>query len=389
MKIMMVTNTFTPHVGGVARSVQRFTDEYRKMGHEVLVVAPSTSKPTHDNNTVRIPAIDDINGSSFSLPMPVIGSIKKKLAAATAMFTPDVIHSHHPFLLGDVARILSVQFRVPLVVTHHTMYEQFASYTSKKMVSPEFVIGLATEYANLCDHVIAPSQSTAEILSSRGVRQPMTVVPTGVDVETFASGDRTLWRQKCGIPLDAPVIGHVGRLAPEKNLGFLTKAVRAYLRKHTRVHFLLVGDGPAREQAYADLGERCHALGSRGGDELAAAFCAMDCFIFSSKSETQGMVLTEAMAAGVPVVAIDAPGARDVVIDRMNGRLVPDDLNHFCNAIRWTLERKPDLAHNARRTAMSYSQRACAIRALAVYEKTPYGSKKVRMLRHIATRLTR
>lgn len=389
MKIMMVTNTFTPHVGGVARSVQRFTDEYRNMGHEVLVVAPTYREPTHDVGTIRIPAFNDINGSSFSLPIPVIGDLKRKLAAATAGFDPDVIHSHHPFLLGDVARILSVKFRVPLVFTHHTMYEQFAAYTSKNLASPEFVMGLATEYANLCDHVIAPSQSTADILKDRGVSQRMSVVPTGVDVESFARGDRRMWRDRCEIPMDAPVIGHVGRLAPEKNLGFLTRAVRAFLRRHTRVHFLLVGDGPSKDETYAQLGERCHAIGSRNGHELASAFCAMDCFAFSSKSETQGMVLTEAMSAGVPVVAIDAPGARDVVVDRMNGRLVPDDMQHFCNALRWVLERKSDLSVNARRTAMSYSQRSCADKALAVYESTKFGSKKIRMLHAIASRITR
>lgn len=389
MKIMMVTNTFTPHVGGVARSVQRFTDEYRRMGHEVLVVAPTYKEQVSEFDTIRIPAINDINGSSFSLPVPVIGALKQKLAAATVSFGPDVIHSHHPFLLGDVARILSVRFRVPLVFTHHTMYEQFASYTSKNLASPAFVMNLATEYANLCDHVIAPSQSTADILRDRGVTQRMTVVPTGVDVESFARGDRNMWRERCNIPLDAPVIGHVGRLAPEKNLGFLTRAVRAFLRKHTRAHFLLVGDGPSKDETYAQLGERCHAIGSRNGAELASAFCAMDCFAFSSKSETQGMVLTEAMSAGVPVVAIDAPGARDVVVDRMNGRLVPDDFQNFCNAIRWVLERRSDLSVNARRTAMSYSQRACADRALSVYGGTRFGSKKIRMLHAIATRITR
>src|SRR3990172_3888517 len=125
MNIVMFTNTYTPHVGGVARSVEAFSGAYRRRGHRVLVVAPEfADQPQHEEDVVRIPAIQNFNGSDFSVVLPVPGSLDDVLDA----FKPDIVHAHHPFLLGNTA-VRVARFReLPLVFTHHTLYEQYTHY---------------------------------------------------------------------------------------------------------------------------------------------------------------------------------------------------------------------------------------------------------------------
>ena len=386
MNIFMVTNTFVPHVGGVARSVQRFSEAYQALGHEVTVVAPGVpGQEVEETGVVRIPAYGNINGSSFNLPA-LSAKIEKSLTLAGVLHGPDVVHSHHPFLLGELARRLSDRWRVPLVFTHHTMYEQYTysmGEAGKSAFAPTFVAHLATEYANNCDCVIAPSESTRDILRSRGVVTPIEVVPTGVDVGRFARGDKQAWRRRLGIPSTAPVVGHVGRLAKEKNLAFLARAVRGFLQSSPEAHAIIVGDGPATDETRAAflrgaMASRIHFLGTRHGQELVDAYHALDVFAFSSTSETQGMVLVEAMAAGAPVVALDAPGARDVIVDGVNGHLVKQATPEaLAAAISDAFRRRERLKVGASMTARDFSQASCAQRAVDIYRGASSAPTKI------------
>jgi glycosyltransferase involved in cell wall biosynthesis len=166
----------------------------------------------------------------------------------------------------------------------------------------EFVARLATLYANLCSRVVAPIHSIALLLRERGVRRPIEEIPTGVDISFFAAGNGKKFRRDSDLPENVLVIGHIGRLAPEKNLAYLAEAVAIFMERAPEAHFLVVGDGPAQseiKQTFADrhLVDRLHLAGEAAGSRLRDAYSAMDLFVFSSKSETQGMVLAEAMAA--------------------------------------------------------------------------------------------
>ncbi|MFH2124320.1 MAG: glycosyltransferase [Pseudomonadota bacterium] len=375
MNIMMMTNTFTPHVGGVARSVETFTAAYRRQGHRVMVVAPEFEKmDENEQDVVRIPAIQHFNGSDFSVVLP----LHANLALAVDSFHPDIIHAHHPFLLGGTALRLARRHELPLIFTHHTMYEQYTHYVpGDSQAMKQFVIQLSTSYANLCDLVFAPSQSVAQLLRKRGVRTPIEVVATGVDVQAFAQGSGPGFRAAMAIPDDAFVLGHLGRLAPEKNLEFLVTAVAAYLQTDSRAHFLLIGSGPSAkiiQQIFAreNLTPRLHHATMLEQPLLASAYQAMDLFVFASRSETQGMVLTEAMAAGVPVVALDASGVREVVADGVNGTLLHDEsITAFVEALRSIAQLSHEqialLQEGARRTARNFSQESTAAKALALY----------------------
>ncbi|SHE66051.1 Glycosyltransferase involved in cell wall bisynthesis [Microbulbifer donghaiensis] len=375
MNIVMLTNTYLPHVGGVARSVSAFSDEYRKRGHRVLIVAPEfPDKVPDEQDVVRIHAIQNFNGSDFSVALPFSGDLSERLDE----FSPDIVHSHHPFLLGMSALRVARERELPLVFTHHTLYERYTHYVpADSQALKRFVIELATRYANLASQVFAPSQSIAELLRERGVKSPIAEVPTGVQLEQFAGGEGTKMRSRLGIPESAFVIGHLGRLAREKNLEFLATATAEFMALHADAHFLLVGSGPLAEQlkvlfASRGLAERLHMPGTLLGDDQRDAYSAMDAFVFASTSETQGMVLSEAMAAGVPVIALDANGTREVVCDGANGRLVMrEELGDFVAATEWlygrSAEQRQALSKAALSTAQDFSMENCAQRALDLY----------------------
>ncbi|HSH30668.1 MAG TPA: glycosyltransferase [Thiohalobacter sp.] len=377
MNIVIFTNTFTPHVGGVARSVQAFTRHYRQRGHRVLTVAPEfKNMPEAETDVIRVPAIQNFNASDFSVALP----IPTGLSEALEEFAPDVVHSQHPFLLGMSAVRMARYLQRPLVFTHHTLYEQYTHYVpGDSPLLRRFVIELATHYANLADQVFAPSESVRDLLHARGVTVPVRVVPTGVEVADFADGDRAAFRREHTIPEDAFVVGHLGRLAPEKNLAFLAEAVAAFVSAHENAWFVVVGTGPSEpaiRECFKRVGcsDRLRILGTLQGPALAAALNGMDVFAFASRSETQGMVLTEAMAAGLPVVALDASGAREVVRDKRNGRLLPSsDTAAFTAALAWVRDRPAEerrrLVDGARATAERFSMDRSADNALACFEQ--------------------
>lgn len=386
MRIVMMTNTYLPNVSGVANSVARFSRSYRERGHEVLVVAPQSDEALEpEDGVVRVPAIQHFNGSDFSVVLPAPLYLTRTLNR----FAPDIIHSHHPFLMGDTAMRAATARGVPLVFTYHTMYEQYTHYVPfGAMRMQEFIIELSTRYSNRCDRVIVPSRSVGRLLRERGVTAPMTVVPTGVDTREFRGGDGAAARAAWGIPQQAPLLGYVSRLAPEKNLEYLARAVALYLRKVEDAHFIVAGSGPARETMQAVFGAagvdaRTRFTGNLTHQPLLDVYAAMDVFVFSSQSETQGMVLVEAMAAGKPVVALDGPGVRDVVRDRVNGRLLPGDAppDTFARALTGVL-RMPASSRRAmqtaaRRTAYRHTTGRCASKALHLYETAieSYGSR--------------
>jgi glycosyltransferase involved in cell wall biosynthesis len=282
---------------------------------------------------------------------------------------------------------------VPIIFTHHTRYEDYTHYVPFSDAMREVAIQIPTHFANLCDGVIAPSESIARVIRKRGVTAPMTVIPTGIDVQAFASADGARFRKRLNIPADAIVVGHVGRLAQEKNLGYLAEGVARFLAREPRARFLVVGDGPAREELKEvfdrqGVAERLLLAGKRTGRVLREAYRAMDVFAFASQSETQGMVVAEAMAAGAPVVALNASGVREVVRDGSNGFLLPADAppEAFADALARCVEPpvREELSRGAHLTAAEFSQERSARRALAFYEETRRATRARRLLHHLS-----
>jgi glycosyltransferase involved in cell wall biosynthesis len=375
MNILLMTNTYLPHVGGVARSVATFEQEYRRRGHNVLVVAPEFEGQAEvEPNVVRVPAIQHFNGSDFSFPVPVPGLLQTALRE----FKPDIVHSHHPFLLGAAAVRIAKSRQIPLVFTNHTLYEHYTHYVgSETNMLARFITTLTVGYSNLCDAVIAPSRSVADMLHSRGVQSHVFIVPTGIETERFAAGDGNALRREFSLPEDAFIVGHVGRLTPEKNLPFLARAVVQFVKRTPHARFLVVGAGPSEDDIRgifreAGLLDRLHMVGVCQGQRLIDAYHAMDVFGFASQTETQGLVLVEAMAAGRPVVALDGPGVREVVESGINGELLAEqDEDAFAATLgRLAAEQAKHpraIRAAAQHTADTLSLERMAERALRIY----------------------
>lgn len=384
MNILMMSNTYTPLVGGLERSVRDCTMAYRRRGHRVVVVAPAfEGMPADEEDVVRLPAIPHVRGSQFSLQLPIPGVLSRALQG----FKPEIIHAHHPFLIGNTALRIARARKIPLVFTHHTLFEHYLhDLPIQTPAAAQFMIKLVTGYANLCDQVFAPSRGVAALMRRRGITSPIRVIPTGIDIQHFARGRGSALRRSLGIPAQAFVIGHVGRLAPEKNLEFLAGALALFLQRRSPAHLLLIGDGPAKEACHARLQRagvqaRVHDPGVLQDQALVDAYHAMDAFAFASKSETQGLVVAEAMAAGVPVVALDACGVNEVVQDRRNGRLVRlQSAEEFAAALQWMADRPAArrrlMGQQAKARASHWAIERCADAALACYAALRYQQRR-------------
>lgn len=377
MNIAMFTNDYKPIIGGVSSSISTFTEDLQAMGQKVLIVTLEfPSAEVSDESVIRLPAIKEVAGTQFSAKLPGSTGLTDQLEA----FAPDIIHSHHPFMVGDTALRVARQRGLPLVFTHHTLYERYAYLFSRESRTLEQIaVAIATEYANLCNLVLAPTHSIKELIESRGVHVPVEIIPTGIDIDAYSNGDRSAFRKEHKIPQDAFVLGYLGRVVEAKNMGFLTKAAVPFLQKNKDSWFLVVGEGESideirRQIRDGGVADRVVLTGSLTGTAAADAYAAMDVFGFASKTETQGIVLIESLCAGVPVIALDAPGARDILKDKETGLLLDEHATceEFASAIKHVKD-SPDLLSSmrkeSRRRAQEFNRKACAEKLLDVYTR--------------------
>jgi glycosyltransferase involved in cell wall biosynthesis len=333
MRIAFFTNNYTPFVGGVPVAIELLATSLRRLGHRVFIFAPDYDEPApEDPDVFRTLSIKHFNHTGFSLPLPLALEVQMQFAELEV----EVVHVHHPFILGQTGMHLARANDLPVVFTYHTQYERYTHYLpfGERMVA-DLAISLSTRFANCCDAIIAPSTDMRNTLLERGVDAPIHVIPTGVDIKRFRGGNPGWLRARYGLPAGDPLIVFVSRLAKEKNVGFILDAFVAVAAARPRARLVMVGSGDEeealrRQAAQADLGARVTFAGTLTGEDLVSAYRAAEVFVFASTSETQGLVVLEAMAGGAPVVAVDAPGVRDVVRDGENGYLVPEgDANGF------------------------------------------------------------
>lgn len=374
MRIAFFTNNYTPFVGGVPVAIESLAKSLRRLGHRVFIFAPDYDEPApEDPDVFRTLSIKHFNQTGFSLPLPLALEVQMQFAELEA----EVVHVHHPFILGQTGMHLAQAHDLPVVFTYHTQYERYTHYLpfGERMVA-DLAISLSARFANCCDTIIAPSTDMRNTLLERGVEAPIHVIPTGVDVARFRGGNPGWLRARYGLPSGDPLVVFVSRLAREKNVGFILEAFGHVAVSHAGARLVMVGSGdeeePLRRQAQdMGLGARVTFAGTLTGEELVSAYRAADVFVFASTSETQGLVVLEAMAAGAPVVAVDAPGVRDVVQTGENGFLVPEgDAGGFAARILEVLgdgTLHARLSAGALRTARSMSIENTAIRVQDLY----------------------
>ncbi|MFO8141919.1 MAG: glycosyltransferase [Marinobacter sp.] len=362
MRVAMFTNNYLPFIGGVPISIERLRRGLEQLDDSTLIVAPRyRNQSEQESAVVRVPSLLAMGDKrEFRLANIFLGQIRKRVRA----FRPDVIHLHHPFWLGSLGLFMAKRLGVPAIYTYHTRLEHYAHFVPLPGTLFRNLIShaLIKRFANRCDSVIVPTDSTEEYLRMIGVTTPTFVQPTGIEFERFQSVDKekieTL-REKLGLT-GQKVFVSVARLSNEKNIDFMIEAIDK-LRQETTVpfQFLMIGDGHQRDRLQKkinslNLESHFRLAGAVEPQDMALWYSLGDAFLFASKSETQGMVILEAMSAGLPVVAVRSSGIDDVVHDGQNGFKTPE------NQARWVARAKQLLEDDELRGSLSQAARSFA-----------------------------
>ena len=375
MRVALFTNNYVPFCGGVTVSVETLRRGLEARGHEAWVFAPRFPGAVDDPPRVlRHPSVPATTYPEFPLAIPFAPDIAARVRALDV----DVFHAHHPFLLGPAAARLARRLGRPLVFTYHTRYEKYAHYVPlSRAVVERAAVALSARFARRADAVIAPSARVRDDLRHHGVRAPITVVPTGVDLTRFRPGERGAARRALGLALDAPLLLYVGRLDREKSVERVLLAFDHVATTLPRARLALVGQGKEaatlqRLAARLPSAARVQFLGAREHDTLAVCYQAADLFVFASETETQGLVLAEAAACGLAAVAVAAPGCDEVVRDGVTGVLAKAEPTALAEAALGLLldhERRAAMGARARAlAAREFDMRLQLDRTLAVYD---------------------
>ncbi len=339
MRIAMFTDTYIPQINGVVTSINLFKNELEKFGHEVFVFAPKDKtlsakeeKQLGKNNIFYFKSVKYPLAPEHQMAYSFSGHLKK---FKDLKF--DIIHSHTPFTLGMLALFLAKQYKIPMVHTYHTLFSEYLHYFPfTKNINLWIVKNASKKYCKKCDLIICPSESMRRELQNYGVNQEIDIVPTGV-ADDFPKNieDPNVFRRNKQIPEDIQVIVYAGRIAKEKNLEFLLKVYREVLKVREHILFVVLGDGDNKkniEKMAADL-KIDHKMKFTGyvsdKKELASWYSLADVFVFSSMTETQGLVVLEAMSVGTPVVAVNAMGVADIIADNLGGYASSPDIMEF------------------------------------------------------------
>ncbi|MCL4263658.1 MAG: glycosyltransferase [Anaerolineae bacterium] len=340
MHIAMFTNTYLPFTNGITRSIHSFRQALEgELGHNVFVFAQGADDYEEPEPFIfRYPSLE-IPFQKYPLTIPVSRFVDRLMPRLKL----DVIHAHHPAPLGTEAARHARQLGLPLIFTHHTYYQEYGHYLGLPEETGRRVIeSWIADYMKQCQHIIAPSPSIKQMIETTyGIHDRLTVIPTGIDTRPYTAADGRAFRQQLNWGDDTILIS-VGRMADEKNWPTLLDAVAILFARQPHVRLVLLGDGPARhdlEKYSEELGiaDRVTFTGNVPFDDVPSYLKAADLFCFASVTETQGLVTLEAMAAGLPVVAVDATGTADAVDHEVDGLLTPNDSEALAAAMERVL----------------------------------------------------
>lgn len=375
----MITNNYTPYSGGVVSSIDAIITELRLQGHDVIIVTLDFAGSILQQNVIRISSL--VRFTYRTNPMALPWQATKVLDNIIAQYKPDIIHTHHPFLLGVSALRAARNTRAPILFTHHTLYDRYAHYVPLPQQITNWVIGKrVVAYCNAVDMVIAPSNFVKNKLVTEGVTKPIACLPSPLlkiyerNIDVFGDfsihlttlklrkvtrSDRILSRS-LRLPLH---LLSVSRFTPEKNVYALLDAYAILKQKNVSCVLTLIGFGAEEQRLRAYARDHLKLLPHEiifiikpPKEIIARYYRAADLFIFASQTETQGLVVAEAMAAGTPVVAFKGPGVDECVVDGVNGYLVTtvQDMAHRICVLANDKLLLEQLQQGALQTAVNY-----------------------------------
>jgi 1,2-diacylglycerol 3-alpha-glucosyltransferase len=340
MNILFISDVFFPRVNGVSTSINTFATELKALGHQVTLIAPSyTDEDKHEEWIVRVPSHKiyfdpEDRLMKFSKLKALLPWIREQHF--------DIIHIHTPFTAHYVGIHFGKKLDIPVVETYHTFFEDYLHHYLPfipQFISRKLARTISRRQCNAVDGIVSPSKPMLDVLKQYGIKTPADVVATGLDASSFANVDGEHFRISHDIPLTQPMLLFVGRVAHEKNINFLLEMHVKLLKNHPGTLLVITGEGPAEEsikQSIDKLGitNKVRMIGYLDrSHELIACYKAADIFVFASKSETQGLVLLEAMAQGTAVVALAELGTKSILIEGEGVLIAKDDTHDFADKV--------------------------------------------------------
>ena len=363
MNILLISDVYFPRVNGVSTSIKTFTYQLQKMGHSVHLIAPDYGVMTEDEAWItRVPAHAIYFDPEDKLMK--YGEVLK-LSAKLKVMRFDILHIHTPFIAHYAGLKLAKTLRIPVVETYHTFFEDYLHHYLPWI--PQFAArGLARliskKQCNQVDAIVAPSQPMLDVLRGYGVNSFAEVIATGLQAHSFSPADGNAFRVKHGIALDRPMMLYVGRVAHEKNIGFLLIVAKLLSDVMPDVLLVIAGEGPALSSLRNSVKE--HSIENNvqfigyldRNTQLNSCYKAADVFVFSSKSETQGLVILEAMAQGTPVVAIAELGTASILIEGKGALISTENESEFVQKVHSILI-NPQRRQQLSEAAFDYAQK--------------------------------
>lgn len=338
MNIAIFTNNYKPFIGGVETSIESFKTAMEKQGHDVYVFAPKyPGYKDEERGIIRLLSIEAPTYEGYQLPISFLPKIEKEFKKLDI----DIVHVQHPLLMGDAGLKIGRKYNLPVVFTYHTIYEEYLHYIPlQKDISKAVLEKLMKSFCNQCDLVISPSEYVKKSIENKGIETKIKVIPTGVEISKYVEHSPGKIRERYYIPKNTKILLYTGRLAKEKNLDFLLDCMAGVVMQEPDTICLLAGAGDEREKLEEkvktyNMSHKIIFTGKIDRDSIIDFYIDSDIFLFSSKTETQGLVVLEAMAAGTPVIAVEGPGVNEFLDDGKNGYLVKEEKNEF---IRKTIE---------------------------------------------------
>lgn len=379
MRVLFVSDVYFPRVNGVSTSIRTFRDDLAQLGVETTLMAPAYPGAAEDgdHSIIRVPSgrvpLDPEDRRFDGGALRAV--LNRDLAARV-----DLVHIHTPFIAHYAAARFAREHALPVVATYHTFFEDYLHHYVP--VLPRFIgRSLARRFTlSQCRDVaalISPSAPMRDALLAYGVTTPIEVLPTGMPAGSFIRGDGAKFREQFGLPPHQPVLVYVGRVAHEKNIDFLLRMFARLRAQRPDVVFVIAGEGPARDsltRLSRELGliDAMRFIGYLDRrTELPNCYAAGDAFVFASRTETQGLVLLEAMAQGTPVVSTAELGTRSILTSDCGAFVVSEHEDAFVNGVLQALALPPDSPRRARLRAHaeSWASLAMAKRLVMFYER--------------------
>ena len=360
MKILFISDVYFPRVNGVSTSIRTFVTQMQNIGHTVHLIAPDYGVKTPDEAWIkRIPARKIFFDPEDKL-MKYGAAIDRLAELRQEQY--DIVHIHTPFVAHYLGLKLAHLLNVPVVETYHTFFEDYLHHylpIIPKSIARSLARFVSRRQCNAVDAIISPSQPMLDVLRDYGVKSKANVVPTGLQAHSFEKANGKNFREKYGIALDRPMGLFVGRVAFEKNISFLLRTWVEVIKNQPDALLVIAGEGPAEKSLHAlgkalNLEDNLKFIGYLDREtELNACYAAADVFVFSSLSETQGLVLLEAMAQGTPVVAIAELGTKSILVEGKGALIAPENELVFAEKVNALLSNKT-LRNKLSKAALSY-----------------------------------